>query len=105
MHTDQMSAAPTKLRTAPPMSHTTQRFGLLSVREREVVDLLATGRTNQAIARVLGITEGTVKAHVGRILLKLGLESRTAAAVAAAVRLRPCECGADRPSDPGKSGT
>jgi len=45
----------------------------LSERETEVLRLVASGMANKAIARELGITERTVKAHVGSILGKLHL--------------------------------
>ena len=53
----------------------------LSERETEVLRLVASGFANKKIARELGITERTVKAHVGSILSKLHLESRTQAAL------------------------
>jgi DNA-binding NarL/FixJ family response regulator len=53
----------------------------LSERETEVLRLVASGFANKRIARELGITERTVKAHVGSILSKLHLESRTQAAL------------------------
>jgi two-component system, NarL family, response regulator LiaR len=53
----------------------------LSERETEVLRLIASGCANKRIARELGITERTVKAHVGSILSKLHLESRTQAAL------------------------
>jgi two-component system, NarL family, response regulator LiaR len=53
----------------------------LSERETEVLRLVAFGFANKKIARELGITERTVKAHVGSILSKLHLESRTQAAL------------------------
>jgi two-component system, NarL family, response regulator LiaR len=56
----------------------------LSERETDVLRLLASGYSNKKIARGLGITERTVKAHVGSILGKLHLESRTQAALHAA---------------------
>ena len=53
----------------------------LSEREVEVLRLVAQGMANKSIARDLGITERTVKAHVGSILAKLHLDSRTQAAL------------------------
>jgi DNA-binding CsgD family transcriptional regulator len=53
--------------------------GVLSVREVQVLRLLATGRTNRAIAVELSISEKTVARHVSNIFLKLGLTSRAAA--------------------------
>jgi DNA-binding CsgD family transcriptional regulator len=54
--------------------------GGLSPRELEVVRLIAAGRTNQAIAAELVLSEKTVARHVSNILAKLGVGSRTAAA-------------------------
>lgn len=53
----------------------------LSEREREVLTLIAEGASNQRIAAQLGISEKTVKTHVGNMLAKLGLGDRTQAAV------------------------
>ncbi|HEV7662303.1 MAG TPA: response regulator transcription factor [Chloroflexota bacterium] len=53
----------------------------LSPREAEVLRLLAGGRTNKEMARVLSIGEKTVKTHVSRILAKLDVQSRTQAAL------------------------
>jgi DNA-binding CsgD family transcriptional regulator len=50
----------------------------LTAREREVVRLVATGATNRAIARDLGISEKTVATHVAHMFTKLGVESRAA---------------------------
>jgi NarL family two-component system response regulator LiaR len=50
-------------------------------RETEVLKLLARGRTNKQIARELFVEEKTVKAHVSGILRKLGVSSRTQAAL------------------------
>lgn len=58
----------------------------LSTRECEVVRLIATGRTNQKIALVLGISEGTVKFHVNNILSKLQVSDRTEAVILALKR-------------------
>ncbi len=51
----------------------------LTPREREVLALVATGRTNRAIAEALTISEKTVARHVANIFGKLGLTSRSAA--------------------------
>ncbi len=55
----------------------------LTGREREVLTLIAGGRSNKRIALELGISEKTVKAHVGHVLAKLGVTDRTQAAVLA----------------------
>lgn len=60
----------------------------LSVREQEVLDLLARGASNQEIAEALVITLDTVKRHVSNILSKLGVSNRTqAVALARAFRI------------------
>ena len=51
------------------------------MREREVLDWLAEGSSNKAIARELEISYDTVKLHVRHILAKLNLSSRVEAAV------------------------
>ena len=48
----------------------------LTAREREVLDLILMARSNREIASQLGIEERTVKAHVGRLLRKTGVENR-----------------------------
>jgi DNA-binding NarL/FixJ family response regulator len=53
----------------------------LSEREREVLELVATGLSNQKIAAQLGISEKTVKAHLTSVFRQLGVEDRTQAAV------------------------
>jgi NarL family two-component system response regulator LiaR len=53
----------------------------LSDRETEVLRLLARGKANKRIASELYIEEHTVKAHVSSILMKLGVQSRTQAAL------------------------
>jgi two-component system, NarL family, response regulator LiaR len=53
----------------------------LTVREREVLRLLAHGKSNKEIASKLFISETTVKTHVSNILMKLGVASRTQAAL------------------------
>ena len=55
----------------------------LTPRENQVLQLLAQGMTNKAIARDLGITDHTIKFHVNAIMGKLGAQSRTEAVVRA----------------------
>ena len=55
----------------------------LTRREREVLELIARGRSNKRIARELEIAEKTVKTHVGHVLAKLGVTDRTQAALLA----------------------
>jgi DNA-binding CsgD family transcriptional regulator len=51
----------------------------LSLREREVLDWLAGGKTDRDIADILGISHRTVHKHLQRIYEKLGVENRTSA--------------------------
>lgn len=60
------------------------RLGRLTTRERDVLAAVARGLSNRAIADELGITERTARTHVSNILAKLGLTSRTQAALLAA---------------------
>jgi DNA-binding NarL/FixJ family response regulator len=53
----------------------------LTGRERDVLVLVAQGRSNRDIARALSIGERTVQTHLSHVLTKLGLESRTQAAL------------------------
>lgn len=61
-------------------------FSILTPRETEILGLLAEGQSNKAIARNLGISDGTVKLHVKAILRKLEVHSRVEAAVMAVQR-------------------
>ena len=60
---------------------TPERPEALTARETEVLGLLARGKANKQIARELFVEEKTVKAHVSSILRKLGVSSRTQAAL------------------------
>jgi NarL family two-component system response regulator LiaR len=55
--------------------------GQLTQREREVLELIGRGLSNKRIALELGVSEKTVKTHVGHVLAKLGVADRTQAAL------------------------
>jgi NarL family two-component system response regulator LiaR len=78
-----------------------ERPETLSERELDVLRLLARGLANKEIARDLGIAEKTVKTHVSSILGKLGVQSRTQAALyAGRVGVVPInQLGATEPAD------
>ena len=57
------------------------RSDTLTSREREVLARIAEGRSNREIARLLQVSEKTVKTHVSSVLAKLGVQDRTQAAV------------------------
>ena len=59
------------------------RLSALTAREREVLDVLATGATNRAIGERLFITEKTASVHVSNLMSKLGVTNRGAAAALA----------------------
>ena len=56
------------------------KFGL-TPRESHVADWLAVGKTNAEISVILGVSARTIEKHVERVLEKLGVENRTAAAI------------------------
>jgi DNA-binding NarL/FixJ family response regulator len=53
----------------------------LSSREQEVLRLVARGMANKQVARALGITERTVKVHLGNVFRRIGVSDRTSAAL------------------------
>ncbi len=72
---------------APPGSgQTTVELGeagaALTRRQRDVLDLMAQGRSNREIAESLGLAEGTVKVHVAAVLRTLNVSNRTQAVLA-----------------------
>lgn len=64
-----------------PGSQTSAAGHTLSGREAEVLSLVAQGMANKQIARQLGISERTVKAHLGKVFRQIGVADRTSAAL------------------------
>ena len=69
-----------RLRNGPPPDPVTQQ---LTPKELRVLDLIGEGLTNRQIGSRLGLAEKTVKNHVSALLAKLGVDSRTQAAIIA----------------------
>jgi DNA-binding NarL/FixJ family response regulator len=69
--------------TASPADAAGTRVAGLTSRQMDVVRLLAKGLSNKAIARELGVTEGTIKVHLLAVFRALEVRNRTAAVLAA----------------------
>ena len=67
----------------PQSSNGMDTWSRLTTRERDVLDGIACGQSNREIAVSLGIGIGTVKAHVKRLFLKLGVHDRVVAPLVA----------------------
>jgi len=80
---EQLGAELDLARLTPHVPAGTETLAVLSEREREVLALLAAGKTNREIGAALFISEHTVARHVSNIFNKLGVSSRTAAAALA----------------------
>lgn len=74
-----MSMLLSAMRSGAPAPPTSEEC--LTTRERQILRLIAAGKSNKHIARELNISDGTVKVHVKNLLRKLNLQSRLEAAV------------------------
>ncbi len=94
-----LQAALSQAGGGPSSSSAALAIAGLTTRQREVLAALATGLSNKEIAREFGLSDKTVKVHVGAIFTALGVSNRTRAAAAAlAAGLRP-------PARPGAAGS
>jgi DNA-binding NarL/FixJ family response regulator len=78
---DEAPLDPRVARTVLDRGRTGSALSDMTTREREVLELLGAGMANKTIARRLGITEATVKAHLTRIYKQIGVTDRMHAAM------------------------
>jgi two-component system response regulator DegU len=78
VHTSSAFSPETETPIAP-----VERLARLTRREREVLALIAEGKTNKAIGEALGIAEGTVKSHIRQMMLTMRVKNRTQMALLA----------------------
>jgi DNA-binding NarL/FixJ family response regulator len=85
---ERVEQAHAQLRSSSAAAEPTTADGAeaITAREREVLRLLVAGYSNREIGRALFVAEGTVKNHVSKILLKLGVRDRTRAVIKALER-------------------
>jgi DNA-binding NarL/FixJ family response regulator len=81
-----LPAAAVTVAATPSPASAAPLIEALTARELQVLQLLAEGMPNKAIARALGITENTAKFHVASVCTKLGASSRTEAVTVATRR-------------------
>ncbi len=72
---------PRVARTLLPGTSGREAPSVLSSREREVLSLVARGLANKQVAKALGISERTVKVHLGNVFRHIGVSDRTSAAL------------------------
>ena len=75
------AGSPRANRCSTRRSHEDERLAALTEQERKILALISEGMTNRQIAAKMYLAEKTVKNYVSSMLAKLGLESRTQAAV------------------------
>ena len=76
---EKLGRCPISPRSMPSARHETAPGSGLTARELQVLRLLATGKTNKAIARELSLSEKTIDRHVSNIFGKIGVATRAAA--------------------------
>src|SRR5262249_62167935 len=82
------TARPEQRPPAPPVE-ADSRLDRITLREREIVQLLSAGASNKEIAKKLAVTERTVKAHLTAVFRKLGISGRLQLALFVLEHSRP----------------